>query len=192
MSKKISSKLYTYSKIKFDRKIGLHYEELENNCLYSNLKYPTKITPEDLPEWFVKGRYYKNHGFLSAKGVVDLAYKPNNWINHMFRDDSLYISFNKPIREVEVDSIVGKRMDFTDYDYVIDGTYAIDFVAAVKKYSDFDTTEIENAIIDKAYRFAEQFPDEHESQNLDRTIKYIKEKFAGTYEYKFDFLDEVK
>lgn len=192
MSKKISSKLYTYSKIKFDRKIGLHYEELENNCLYSNLKYPTKITPEDLPEWFVKGRYYKNHGFLSAKGVVDLAYKPNNWINHMFRDDSLYISFNKPIREVEVDSIIGKIMDFTDYDYVIDGTYAIDFVAAVKKYSDFDTTEIENAIIDKAYRFAEQFPDEHESQNLDSTIKYIKEKFAGTYEYKFDFLDEVK
>ena len=54
MSKRINSKLYTFTKVTYDRKKGLHYEELGNDRLYSNLRYPTKITPEDLPKWFVK------------------------------------------------------------------------------------------------------------------------------------------
>lgn len=177
MSKKINAKLYTFSRIKYTKGVGLHYEELEDNCLYSNLKYPTKITPEDLPKWFVKGRYYKNYGFLSAKGVVDMVYKPNMWINHMFRDDSLYISFNKPIREVDVEVFGRMRKDYEDYDYVIEGTYAIDFVAAVKKYSDFDTTAIEGAIIEKAAYFIEKFPEEHEAQDGDKIIEYLNQKF---------------
>lgn len=177
MSKKINSKLYTFTKIKYTRDIGLHYEELENNCLYSNLRNPTKITPEDLPEWFVKGRYYKNHGFLSAKGVVDLVYKPNMWINHMFRDDSLYISYNKPIREIERESFGRMIKDYEDYDYVIDGTYAIEFVAAVKKYSDFDTSAMEKAILDKVDYYVDKFPDDHESKNPEELKKWIKEKF---------------
>ena len=186
MGKKINSKLYTFTKIVFDKN-GLHYEDLENNCLFSNLRYPTKITPEDLPEWFVKGRFYKNHGYLSAKGVVDLVYKPNMWINHMFRDDSLYISYNKQIVGYEEESFGRMRTEYKDYDYVIDGTYAVEFVAAVKKYSDFDTTEIEKAMIEKAYYFAEKFPLVHESYNIERTVKYMKENFAGTYEFKPDY-----
>lgn len=177
MNKKINANLYTFSKIKYTREKGLHYEELENNCLFSNLRYPTKITPSDLPEWFVKGRFYKNHGFMSAKGVVDLVYKPNLWINHMFRDDSLYISYNKPIKEIDDESFSEKRKIYIDYDYVIDGTYAIDFVAAVKKYSDFDTTEVEKAIIDKVNIFVENFPEEHESKDSEKILNFIKDKF---------------
>ena len=177
MGKKINSKLYTFSRIKYTRGVGLHYEELEDNCLYANLRYPTKITPKDLPEWFVKGRYYKNHGFISAKGVVDLVYKPNLWINHMFRDDSLYISYNKPIREVERESFGRIVKEYEDYDYVIDGTDAIDFIAAVKKYSDFDTSNIEAAIIEKAAYYIDKFPDEHESKEGDKIIEYLNKKF---------------
>ena len=177
MNKKINSKLYSFTKIKFTRGVGLHYEELEDNCLYANLRNPTKITPEDLPEWFVKGRFYKNHGFISAKGVVDLVYKPNMWINHMFRDDSLYISYNKPIVEYEEESFGRMRTEYKDYDYVIDGTYAIDFVAAVKKYSDFDTSAIEQAILDKVDYYVEKFPDEHESENAEEIKAWIKKKF---------------
>lgn len=177
MGKKINSKLYTFTRIKFSKDIGLHYEELENNCLYSNLKYPTKITPDDLPPWFVKGRFYKNHGFLSSMGVVDLVYKPNMWINHMFRDDCLYISYTKPIVEFEENSFGQMRKNYKDYDYVIDGTYAIDFVAAVKKYSNFDTTLIEKAILNKVDYYVSKFPEEHESKNPEEIIKYIKDKF---------------
>ena len=177
MSKKINSKLYTFTKITYNRKLGLHYEELGDNKLYSNLKYPTKITPEDLPEWFVKGRYYKNQGFISSKGVVDLVYKPNMWINHMFRDDSLYISYNKPIIEIEEESFGRIRKTYKDYDYVIDGTYAIEFVSAVKKYSDFDTSAIEKAILDKVNYYVDKFPNEHESRNPEELKKYIKDKF---------------
>ena len=178
MSKRISSKLYTFSKISYTQKDGLFYEELKNNCLYSNLRYPTKITPEDLPEWFVKGRYYKNHGFLSAKGVVDLVYKPNMWINHMFRDDSLYISFNKPIVEVEEEFFGRMRKDYKDYDYVIEGTYVVDFVAAVKKYSDFNTSEIEKAILEKVIYYKNKFPTEYESENADKILEDIQNKFC--------------
>lgn len=177
MSKRINSKLYTFTRIKFNKDFGLHYEELENNYLYSNLKYPTKITPNDLPPWFVKGRFYKNHGFLSSKGVVDMVYKPNMWINHMFRDDSLYISYNKPIVEFEENSFGQMRKRYKDYDYIIDGTYAIEFVAAVKKYSDFDTSLIEKAILDKVNYYVSKFPDEHESKNPNEIKKYIEDKF---------------
>lgn len=177
MAKKINSKLYTFSKISYNQKDGLHYEELENNYLWANLRNPTKITPENLPEWFVKGRFYKNHGFMSAKGVVDLVYKPNMWINHMFRDDSLYISYDKPIVEYEAESFGRIRKEYKDYDYVIDGTYAVEFVAAVKKYSDFDTSAIEKAILDKVAYYVEKFPDEHESKDAEKIIEYIKEKF---------------
>ncbi len=177
MGKRITAKLYTFSRIKYTRGVGLHYEELEDNCLYSNLRYPTKITPDDLPEWFVKVRFYKNHGFLSAKGVVDMVYKPNMWINHMFRDDSLYISFNKPIVEIDEEVFGRMRKGYKDYDYVIEGTYAVDFVAAVKKYSDFDTSAIEAAIIEKAAYFIDKFPEEHESKDGDKIIEYLNQKF---------------
>ena len=40
-------------------------------------RYRTKIYPADLPEWYVGGYMYKRHGFMSAKGVKHLFYKPN-------------------------------------------------------------------------------------------------------------------
>ena len=178
MSKKINSNLYTFTKIKHSSKDGLYYEELENNCLYANLRYPTKIKPEDLPEYFVKGRFYKNHGFISAKGIVDIVYKPNMWINHMFRDDTLYISYDKPIIECEDEFLGRAYKEYKDYDYIIEGTYAVDFIAAVKEHSDFDTSKIEEAIIEKARYFINKFPEEYESQNGEKIIENIKEKFG--------------
>jgi len=39
----------------------------DNGYLFSNVIYPTKIKAEDLIEWYIRGRYYKRHGFLSTK-----------------------------------------------------------------------------------------------------------------------------
>ena len=36
--------------------------------------HKTRIKEEDLPEWYVFGRYYKLWGFLSTKGITDLRY----------------------------------------------------------------------------------------------------------------------
>ena len=50
-------------------------------------------------------------------------------------------------------------------------------VAAVKKYSDFDTSAIEQAILDKVDYYVEKFPDEHESKNAEEIKTWIKKKF---------------
>ena len=69
------------------------------------------------------------------------------------------------------------RTEYKDYDYVIDGIYAVEFVAAVKKYSDFDTSAIEQAILNKVDYYVEKFPDEHESENAEEIKVWIKKKF---------------
>lgn len=175
MKKRITSNLYTESKICYNNKDGWHYEELKNGFLYSKLKYPTKIKKEDLPESFVYGRYYKNSGYLNAKGVKHLVYKGNFSFNHLHRDDSLYISYNLPIEEcTEVYSYGLSYKTFRNYDYVISGSYIIDFVKAVQKYSDIDTTEIVNQLIYKAEWFKENYPDEIECRDIDNHIKHLK------------------
>jgi len=97
--KSIKSTLYVESKIYFDRK-EKEFKVLRDpdGCLYSKGRYLTKILPEDLPEWFIHGYMYKRHGYMSAKGVKHLLYKPNYTVeNHLHKYDSLFISYDAPI-----------------------------------------------------------------------------------------------
>ena len=68
-----------------------------HNYLFSQGRYSKKITANDFPAWFVKVLYYRHPGYLSAKRVVSLLYQQNYVFNHMFKDDFLYISYDKPI-----------------------------------------------------------------------------------------------
>lgn len=72
-----------YSEQKLVRKDNrLQYIENPDGYLYADMIYPATIKAEDLPEWFVYGRYYRCWGYLSAKGVADLKYVPNLRVNH--------------------------------------------------------------------------------------------------------------
>ena len=95
MSRKLAN---LYSESKTNSRTG-HRQLIygKDGTLFSGGTYPTKITAEDLPEWYVYGRFYKHWGYLSAAGVKHLLYIPNKWSNHMFKDDCLYISYNAPI-----------------------------------------------------------------------------------------------
>lgn len=64
--KKINSKWYSIEKIKYE-KHQYHYIKDPNDYLYVDSQYNTKITADDLPDWFVYGRFYKRFGYLSAK-----------------------------------------------------------------------------------------------------------------------------
>lgn len=75
----------------------LQYSKDENGYLFSNARYKTKIKPEDLPESYIWGRYYKRWGYLNAEGVVDVYYIPNKCFNHFLRDDNLFISYGPKI-----------------------------------------------------------------------------------------------
>ena len=75
-------------------------KKLKNDCLYYsglNRNYATKIKKEDLPENFMNFWDGISWNFLNSAGVVDILYQPviNN---HVFRDDSLYISYTDKIK----------------------------------------------------------------------------------------------
>lgn len=142
MRKRIAANLYTHTKtIWRNSQQALIYED--EGYLFSQGKYKTKIMPEDLPEWFVSGYFYRHQGYLSAKGVKYLVYKPNFTFNHMFKDDFLYISYNRAIAPVDQNDSVFK---FEGFDEHIWGSGIVDFLKAAEKYSNYDISQIKVAI----------------------------------------------
>ena len=135
-------KAHIYTK----ERISLSYlnrnTEETNGYLYSQGIYRTHISPEDLPEWYVEGFVYKTSGFISAKGVQHLIYKPC-FTNHLFKDDNLFISYEKPI----ISNINSNWPE--DYDESLNGQMILLFIAAVKVYSGYNTSEIKAAIAEK-------------------------------------------
>ena len=89
--------------------------------------YKTKILPTDLPEWYVYGYFYKRHGYMSAKGVKYLAYRPQKHWNHMFKDDFLFVSYDKPITHTG-DTV----FSYKGHDELIYGGIIIDFLGIDK------------------------------------------------------------
>ena len=129
--KKINSKIYHIEKYAYGRDGYITRITDPNGYLFSNFVYKTKIKPEDLPDWYVFGRYYKRFGFLSAKDVKDVYYKPNLWINHFLKDDILYVSYNhEKIEKEDVDNWTYKT-----YDYILDGNDILEFLNAMRTYS---------------------------------------------------------
>lgn len=124
--------------------------------LLSGGKYKTKIYPSDLPPWYVYGYIYKRFGYISAKGVKHLLYKPNYSItNHLWKYDMLYISYDKPIT-----STTSERgyIDYHGWDNVVDGLLINDFVKAAEEYSDVDVKEIKKELVKKRKWYDEHNP----------------------------------
>ena len=108
MVKRIKAPLYTKGMF------GKKYREISNQdteFLYSSGKYPTKIKAEDLPEDYIQIQnraiwYLK--GYLKTSGIIDMKYK---WakINHLFKDDYLYISYKEPLQTKEIFKGKGRK-----------------------------------------------------------------------------------
>jgi hypothetical protein len=101
---------------------------------------------------------YKRHGYISAKGVKYLLYKPNYiFDNHLHKDDSLFISYNNQIKPIEYDD----GFDWYEgYDEVLSGSMIVDFVKAASKYSDYDVREIQAEIARKRVFYYERNPEQ--------------------------------
>ena len=155
MAKKLAH-LYTESKSRWE---GEHFRTIYGNdgTLFSGGTYPTRITPADLPEWYVHGRYYKNWGYLCAKGIKYLVYEPNMVFNHMFKDDFLYISYDRPIEpEPDREKHIYKYRGFDEYIY---GGVIVAFLRAAEKYSGYDISGIKEQIEKKRLWFKETYPE---------------------------------
>lgn len=141
--KRAKAPLYTLSPI------GHRYNEEtidSEGYLLAFGRYRTKIFPEDLPEWYVGGYMYKRQGYMSAKGVKHLFYKPDYHFNHFLKYDSLFISYNKEI--VPTQNKEGFSW-YDGYDYCLSGPLIIQFLSAVKIYSGLDVSSIEKEIEEK-------------------------------------------
>lgn len=169
--KRFRSNLYTVQKIVCTEGRHIHVED-KDGYLFAQAIYPTKIKAEDLPEWYVYGRYYKCFGYLSANGVVDMKYVPSKYSNHFLKDDFLFISYNTPISEnPETSGIIDA---YTGYDEQIYGNVILSFLKAARKYSAYDISEIAQMIQDKADWIVQTFPEEYSDFKFD--VRSLEER----------------
>lgn len=122
--------------------------------LFADGRYRTKIFASDLPEYFVYGYLYKRHGFISAASVKHLLYVSNYIFNHRHKYDSLYISYDEPIRPVAGDHGVTL---YEGCKHAVGGPLILDFVNAAAKYSGYDVADILKEIQRKSDWYDEKY-----------------------------------
>ena len=167
MGKRIIRRLYFTEQI--GRRNGrLQYYKNDDGTLFSGV-YKTKIKPEDLPEWYLFGRYYKRFGYMSAKGITDMVYIPNRFSNHYLKDDFLLISYGGKLTEV---TDPPPRLSIEKYDcwheYVW-GSEIVTMLRGARKYSGMDITPFIEQLKEKKEWLQAEFPDEFgpERWNID-------------------------
>lgn len=176
------SNLYRLGKTR-RRKDGTYENlELENNCLYAKGIYPTKLTVNDLPESYISVYSCRDFAYVNAAGVKDMVYFPCYISdNHLFKDDSLYVSYDEPIDRTkkgwQLYSYNGKIIS-------IAGRSIEKFAKAASKYSGFDSSEILNEI-DKKKRWYVQTNPEHRALGNE-------EMYFETRVYYFLHTDETE
>lgn len=121
-----------------------------NAHLLSNGIHATKIYPSDLPLWFVHGYIYKHFGYISSKNVKYLLYVPDYHFNHLFKDDTLYISYRDEITKNDATGYSG-------YDYLVTGSVIVPFIDSVEAYSDYDVSDIRVEIEKKKQWYQENY-----------------------------------
>lgn len=130
---RFKSNLYTVER-RVWRNHKLCWIQNDDFTLFSG-HHKTKIKEEDLPEWYVFGRYYKLWGFLSTKGITDLQYIPNLWINHFLKDDCLLISYSGKIEE-HPDSIGFEK--YSGVDERVWGNEILHVLKGARMFSQYD------------------------------------------------------
>ena len=113
----------------------------EDGTLFSGC-YKTKILAEDLPEWYIEGQFYKCHGYLSVKGITDLIYLLNMFMNHFLADDFLLIAYGGEITENSDDEKMNKLDKFQGYDRMVWGGEIRRVMKGVRQYSNYDISNL--------------------------------------------------
>lgn len=142
MKKTLTSNLYYEEDLRYNREIcHWRYEILPDGRLYSSGKhrnYPTSITKEDLPEWYVYGRYHKRWGYLNCKDIVDVKYLPFPFPeNHLVKDSVMLISYSKPIEPLRNAEESHRCEAYTHDDEVWDNEI-ITVLKAMRKYGGYN------------------------------------------------------
>lgn len=172
---RFKSNLYTIERYICDN--HKHYIiKNEDFTLFSGY-HKTKIVEEDLPEWYVYGRYYKLWGFLSTKGITDLVYIPNLWVNHFLKDDCLLISYSG---KITVNPNERSFEKYTGFDERVWGNEILDVLKGAEKFSNYDISCIVEQIREKKRILIENYPDEFGPHRWNFDIdKWLAEEYKS-------------
>ena len=146
-----------YTKTKLGIRNMRRDTRLPEGALYAKGRYATKITPADLPAHYIEGTIFKVNGYISVFGIKDIVYKPNYRINHMHRDDFLYISYDRPIRS-ETDA--RGYVFYHDYDAILWGGMIVEFIRAIRSWKSYDIESIAEEVKKKETFFFDKYPEE--------------------------------
>lgn len=166
--------IYSTQKTIFTKELGWHYIT-NNGYLFSNLKYKTKIKPQDLPEYYLNIYAYHNYCYINTKGIKYLLYTPNYNVNHFLKDDLLYISYDKSI---EIDE-EAPYLNVKNYEEVLYGPDILEFIEYALKYSNYSTSNIKKEIKKHYYYYYKKYQGE------------IKKDLYPEIEIDYDELDKL-
>jgi len=158
---KLKSNLYTYGK--FGKSLR-ETVDTDSGILYNHGKTKTKIKESDLTPDFVKIHcrdiWYMD-GFLKTANVKHVAYSASH-LNHLFKDDYLYISYDKQIKQNVENGIT----TYTGADIRISGNDIINVVNYIQLYGSTEIKsellKVESEIWKKVEWYKNNYPDDYE------------------------------
>ena len=123
-TRKISYKLLTKSS---------WYDDYKNNpfLINWNTGRKTKLLEEDLPEWFYHNFSYRDW-YYCVKNVKDIAYKGSPFDNHINKDSSIFLSYDKQIEKNDNYEPLNGYYSNHIHTWRCD---VVDFTYALEKYS---------------------------------------------------------
>lgn len=133
--------------------------ESDDGTLFSGYR-KTKILAQDLPEWYVFGRYHKLFGYMSTKGITDLLYIPHKWSNHYLKDDCLYVSYGGKIEPTDIPESGSFHERYKGYDELVWSGEILRIIKGAQKYSGFDISKLIDQLKQKKEWLIRQYPDE--------------------------------
>lgn len=171
---------------KFIFKNGHHYcIESDDGTLFTDYRR-TKILAQDLPEWYVFGRYHKCFGYMSTKGITDLLYIPHKWSNHYLKDDCLYVSYGGKIEPTEIPESGAFYERYKGYDEMVWGGEILKVIQGAQKYSGFDISSLIEQLKQKKEwlisKYSDEFGPERWSFDVD---EYFSKPFANGQPEKY-------
>lgn len=169
-----------YSLTKHNYKTGEWYYHDPGGYVFADATFRTKIKPEDLPEWYVYERFYGGWGWMSAKGITDLVYRPSRFSNHFLKDDCLMISYGGKIEQIADD---GCYLDnYKGWHERVWGAGVTAMIRAAAIYSGYDISELCKQLRDKVLYVKETWPDEFGNFTFD-VDEYMAEPRERWYSY---------
>lgn len=154
----LKSNLYTFGK--FGKSLR---ETTDNGTLYDRGKMKAKITADDITDDYCKIHcrdiWYMD-GFIRTSTARHIAYQPSH-LNHLFKDDTLYISYDRPIRK-QTD---GAFTIFNGADFHISGNDIVNVINHMEQHGipdiQHEIQHVKTEIRQKVEWFKTNHPDEY-------------------------------